>query len=97
MRLVVKKNEIYEIEKDMLSKVDNIYQELDSLKKIKENLQWKGKSYNSYIKKHDDIIENEKKLIYKLEKLISFLDDVLLNYDYAIEEIDGEYRKAGGR
>ena len=93
MRIVVKKNEIFEIEKEMLLKVDNVYQELDSLKKIKENLQWKGKSYNSYIKKHDDIIKKETDLIKKMELLIKFLDDVLLNYDQALDDIKNQYNR----
>ena len=95
MRIVVKKNEIYEIEKDMLSKIDNIYQELEILKNIKDNLLWKGKSYNCYIKKHDDIIAKEIDLIKKLDVLIKFLDDVIFNYDQALDDIKNQYNKVG--
>ena len=97
MRLVVKKEEIMALEKSMLAKIDNIYSELEIINNLKSQLVWEGKSHVNYVKKHDEIIENEKKLIYKLEKLVSFLDDVLLNYDYAIEEIDGQYRNVRGK
>ena len=91
MRIVVQKDEIYAIERDMLAKVDEIISELQIIDKIKEKLIWEGKSHHNFIKKYNEILEKETKLIRKLEELVKFLDEVLLNYGYALDEIRGQY------
>lgn len=97
MRIVVKKDEIYAIEKDMLAKIDDIISELQIIDKIKDKLIWEGKSHSNFIKKYNEILEKETKYIRKLEELVKFLDDVLLNYGYALDEIKGQYNGVRGR
>ena len=50
MRLVIRKDEILLIEKNMLSKIETIYSELRVIEQLKQKLIWEGKAYNSYVK-----------------------------------------------
>ena len=52
-------------------------------------------AHTAYITKYEEILEDEKSQITKLESLINFLDDVLLNYDMALDNIKGTYKNVG--
>ena len=91
MKIIVKEEEIYGLEKKLLDYISNINSELNEIEKIKSNLSWEGLAYNSFISRYDEVIQNEKRQIAKLESLIKFLDDVSLNYGMAQDNVKGNY------
>ena len=91
MRLLVKQEEIKELQDNALKSIDKIKLELEEIKKLKEKLTWEGSSYNDFSNNLDNTVNLELIKINKLEKLIKFLDEVILDYDLAQSNIDNEY------
>ncbi len=91
MRLLVKQEEIKELQDNALKSIDKIKLELEEIKKLKEELNWEGSSYNDFSNNLDNTVNLELIKINKLEKLIKFLDEVILDYDLAQSNIDNEY------
>ncbi len=91
MRLLVKQEEIKELQDNALKSIDKIKLELEEIKKLKEELTWEGSSYNDFSNNLDNTVNLELIKIDKLEKLIKFLDEVILDYDLAQSNIDNEY------
>ena len=93
MKIVVKSNEITEMETKLLEYINNINEEIEKIKNLKEDLIWLGISYDAFTEKFDEIIVESKKKMLKLETFTKFLDEVLLNYGVAIEDIEEEFKK----
>ena len=95
MRIVVEQEAIYELKNKLLEYVENIKNEFTSVEKLIDGINWEGLAHTAYITKYEEILEDEKSQITKLESLINFLDDVLLNYDMALDNIKGTYKNVG--
>ena len=93
MKMIVKKDDISTIEKNLLLIIDNINNEINSIEKLKKDLVWLGLSYETFIEKFDELIKEERQEMMKLETFTKFLDEVLLNYSIAIEDIEKEFQK----
>ncbi len=92
MKLIVKQEEIFELEKKLLDIISNINSEFTMINNLRTTMVWEGIAHNIFINKYDDTLREEKIRIAKLEKLISFMDEILLNYGIAIDEIKNEYK-----
>ena len=93
MKMIIKKDDISTIEKNLLLIIDNINNEINSIEKLKKDLVWLGLSYETFIEKFDELIKEERQEMMKLETFTKFLDEVLLNYSIAIEDIEKEFQK----
>lgn len=92
MKIIVKSEELLELKHKLLEYISNINSEFDKIENIKNSLLWEGFAHTIFINKYDLILKEEKKRIAKLEKLLLFIDDVLLNYGMALDEIKNTYR-----
>lgn len=92
MKIIVKAEEILDLEHRLLDYISNINSEFEKIDNLKNNILWEGFAHTIFINKYNEILKEEKKRIAKLEKLISFLDEVLLNYGIALDEIKNTYR-----
>lgn len=95
MRIVVEQEEIFELKNKLLEYVGNIKNEFTDIEKLIDGINWEGFAHTAYITKYEEILEDEKKQITKLESLINFLDDVLQNYGMALDNIKGTYKNVG--
>ena len=93
MKMIVKKDDISKIEKNLLLIINNINNEINSIEKLKKDLVWLGLSYETFIENFDELIKEERQEMMKLETFTKFLDEVLLNYSIAIEDIEKEFQK----
>ena len=95
MKYIVKFEDMILLKNRLLSYIENINNEFTIIEKQKEQLDWHGEGYDSFIENYNTLMDKEKKRIYKLKVLIEFLDDVLLNYGVAIDDIMQEFKDRG--
>ena len=56
MKLIVKQDEIYELEKKLLELVNNINNEFSKIEELKNSLLWEGFARNTFMNRYDEIL-----------------------------------------
>ena len=92
MRMVIKSEELIDLERKLLEYVSNVKDELRQMDHLKERLIWEGQAHDFFINRYDRVLEKSNKEVEILENLVKFLDDVVLGFDNATDNINGVYQ-----
>ena len=97
MRILVNLGEIDAFKKNIMMYINNIDKDISIMEKIKNNLIWEGKSFDTFIKKYDDNILKIKNKVNILTKYVEFLDVYNSKYNKTQDEIKVNYSKMKGK